>query len=305
MKKCILAALAALTILASCDGGTGGATDAVAFPNVKIPGIIEDPSARLAYATEHFWDAFASDSAYYKSVPEAEVEKQMGMFATLVQEPGANGEKAMTAMFRSFESAPWMYSNMCRLASRYFYDPNSPVRDESLYLPFVTLMAESPLTDDSMRTAYRWDASMCALNAPGTKAADFRFIDTEGRSRTLYSVKADALVLIFGNPDCKACEELMEQMSESPEVNSLLDSGRLKVLDIYIDEDIALWKSRIASYPAGWINGYDPDFVIRQDLLYNVRALPSIYLLGADKSVILKDTTGERLLGELNAGNSH
>ena len=52
-------------------------------------------------------------------------------------------------------------------------------------------------------------------------------------------------------------------------------------------------------YPEEWYNGFDPDYVIRTDQLYNVRAIPSLYLLDADKKVMLKDATTEKLFGVL------
>ena len=162
-------------------------------------------------------------------------------------------------------------------------------------------LSSSPLVKEDLRGGYAWDARLCALNLPGTKAADFRFIDTAGRTRTLHSVKAEYVLLVFGNPDCTACRELVESMSSVPEISALEASGRLKVVDIYIDQEIDLWKERMASYPKNWINGYDPDYVIRQDLIYDVRAVPSIYLLDKDKTVLLKDAP-ENVALEVLAG---
>ena len=105
--------------------------------------------------------------------------------------------------------------------------------------------------------------------------------------------------MIFGNPDCTACKDLMAQMNGAPGISARIADGSLKVVDIYIDEDIELWRSRMEAYPASWINGYDPTFTIRTDLSYNVRAVPSLYLLDAKKTVLLKDATPERVLGAL------
>ena len=52
-------------------------------------------------------------------------------------------------------------------------------------------------------------------------------------------------------------------------------------------------------YPKEWYNGFDPDLVIRNDKVYNVRAIPSLYLLASDKTVILKDADPERLFSIL------
>ena len=41
--------------------------------------------------------------------------------------------------------------------------------------------------------------------------------------------------------------------------------------------------------PAGWINGYDNGMVITEKRLYNLSAIPSLYLLDSQKRVLIKD----------------
>ena len=53
------------------------------------------------------------------------------------------------------------------------------------------------------------------------------------------------------------------------------------------------------SFHKEWINGYDPDFVIRTDRLYAVRAVPSLYLLDKKKNVLMKDALPEYVLNAL------
>jgi thiol-disulfide isomerase/thioredoxin len=112
----------------------------------------------------------------------------------------------------------------------------------------------------------------------------------------MHSIKADMLLLIFGNPDCTACKELLETMNAYHEFADLEASGKLKVTDIFIDRELDAWKAKAATYPKNWINGYDHNFKIREDLIYNVRAIPSLYLLDSSKRVILKDAPVEKVL---------
>jgi hypothetical protein len=272
-----------------------------------------DPLERAGYAAGHFWDRFtdttkvyACDSVTVNGVPMASVESQMGLFASLLGElPAGEGEKAVIRLYDKADAFARKYpetnvfDELGRLVRHYLYDPNSPVRNEDLYYYFVDRLGKSDLVDEGYRMGYAWDARMCSLNRVGTPAADFSFTDTRGRVRTLYGVKSEYTVLIFGNPGCKACGEIMEDMESTPEVAALIASGRLKVVDVYIDQDIDDWKAHIPEYPATWINGYDQDYTIRTDLIYNVRGIPSIYLLDAEKTVLLKDTTPERLLSAL------
>ena len=47
------------------------------------------------------------------------------------------------------------------------------------------------------------------------------------------------------------------------------------------------------------MNGYDASHIIREDILYCIRAIPSLYLLDADKRILLKDPPVERVLQAL------
>lgn len=285
------------------------------FPMAEVPTMFTEPEQRLAWLSEHFWDRYCDTSRLYlcdsltiNGVKAEEVEKQVGLFATMLQqEPLEAGQKAMARCFARLEAFQKahpegnVYKEVSALVARYFYDPNSPVRSEDLYLPFVSSLAVSPLTEETLRPGFVWDARNCALNRTGTTAADFVFVDTAGKKRSLHGIKARWLLLIFGNPDCNACQELLTQMEASPAVSELIRKGTLKVADIYIDEDLSLWKERMASYPKTWINGYDPTFTIRTDRLYAVRALPSLYLLDEEKKVLLKDALPEQVLGLLES----
>ena len=275
--------------------------------------MISEPAERMAWLGEHFWDRYTeTDKLYYcdsvtvNGVTLEELEKQVGLFVTLLEQGAPeSGEQAMLNLYARMEAFQQAHDGanllpeLVRLISLYVYDPNSPVRSEELYRPFAQALAGCPLISALERERYAREARLCALNRPGTRAADFRFVDTSGRLHTLYGLKADRLLLVFGNPDCHACKELQASLENSVELSAAIASGKLKVVDIYIDEDIDAWKAHIPEYPASWLNGYDPDFVIRTDLLYNVRALPSLYLLSEDKTVLLKDATPEQFFAAL------
>jgi hypothetical protein len=53
-------------------------------------------------------------------------------------------------------------------------------------------------------------------------------------------------------------------------------------------------------YPDRWYNGFDPDLAIRGESLYNVRAIPSLYLLDKEKVVLMKDAPEKKVFDYLN-----
>ena len=309
--------LITLFLLCACGPRSGKAvSDAPAkreFPAVEVPSMYTDPAERTLYATQHFWDrftdttqVFACDSLTVNGVGMEALESQMGLFSTLLRQmPLEAGRKAVSRLFARAESFERkfpesnLFEEMSRLTKYYLYDPNSPVRNEDLYLPYAEGLSRSDMIDENYRMGYQWEARACGLNCVGTPATDFTFTDTRGRARTLYGVKAEYTLLIFGNPGCHACQQLMKSMRETPEIAALIQAGRLQVVDVYIDQEIDDWKAHIPEYPTDWINGYDQDYVIRTDLLYNVRGIPSIYLLDASKTVLMKDAVEEDVLAAL------
>lgn len=312
--------MALFCLLTACGGGgkkpAAPATPATReFPMVEIPAMMEDPAERVRYATDRFWDAFTDTTRLYRcdsltvnGVPMESLEYQTGIFVTLLQqEDVAPALRAVERLYdridlfaRRYPSSN-VFDKMVSLTQKYLYDPNSPVRDEQLYLPFVQRLAASDLVEETQRQRYAWEASLTARNLPGTQAADFAFTDTQGRLRTLYGIRADQTLLVFGNPGCAACQDLMAQMEADPVVSDLVRRGSLKVVDVYIDEEVEDWMAHRAEYPSVWINGYDHLGKIRGELIYNVRAIPSLYLLDKDKKVMLKDAPTERVLAVLSS----
>ena len=89
---------------------------------------------------------------------------------------------------------------------------------------------------------------------------------------------------------------IINMLNQDPDISSLISEGRLSVLNIYIDEDLEAWRSYMPIYPENWYNGFDPDLVIRNESLYNVRDIPSLYLLDRNKAVLMKDVPEMKLM---------
>ena len=287
---------------------------ALPFPDVMPPEMLETPQDRAEYMAEHWWDKFADDSRAYpcdstlvSGVSRDVVEQKFANWVnvlSMVDYP--HTAKSVRRLYDKAlkcerkDTASNVFDTFRSLVEKYLYDPNSPMRNEDLYGPYADCLSRCEFIDEGNRKAYAYDAGMCALNRVGTKAADFRFEDKNGKVRRLYDIKADFIVLFFSNPGCVACKEIINALKGTPQIDSMISAGRIAVLNIYIDEDLEAWRSYMPIYPETWYNGFDPDFVIRGDVLYNVRAIPSLYLLDKDKNVMMKDAVTERVIDFLN-----
>lgn len=287
---------------------------ALPFPDVKAPAMMQDRQEIAEYMAEHWWDGltdpqrnFPCDSALVSGVKRGDVEQKFANWTVVLG--AVDYTHAVESVARLFDravacekkdTASNIFESMTDIVQKYLYDPNSPMRNEDFYGPYVERLSQCGLVEEGMRQAYAFDARMCALNRTGTKATDFRFSDCNGRIRRLYDIKADNMILFFSNPGCKACLDIINTLKSMPVVAEGIADGRLVVLNIYIDEDLKAWREYMPIYPDEWYNGYDPDYVIRTDVLYNVRAIPSLYLLDKDKKVIMKDAPEARLFDWLS-----
>lgn len=313
MNRRLTAAFAALTALLLAFSCGQRKTETAApqvrqFPMPSVPGVMSDPSERAEYIAAHFWDAFAdtatawkNDSLHIAGVRTEEMEQQLANFLfTLDNVPVKTAREDVEKFYAQILSfAPKdtsVFGRVVRLAQRYFYDPNSPLRNEDYYGALAAKLASCPLYGPEKQGVFAYEARMCSLNMTGTPAADFSWSDRNGRMHRLYDIKAEYTLLFFSNPGCEACKDIIEALSSNSNVASLIITGRLAVVNVYIDEDVAAWYAYMSFYPTSWYNGYDPNLVIREDVLYNIRAIPSLYLLDSQKRVILKDVPEERLL---------
>lgn len=322
MKRSILIILAAVALAAGCGPRNGRSTDPAAkaadmrdFPTVKTPDVYSENKDRQRFLAEHFWDRFFSeregmvcDSFTVYGVPTPVLEEAFSGYVAVLQSIDiATAKEDIGAFFDRIESAQRedigsnVYEVFGLLMDRYLYDPNSPFRNEDLYQPYVEKLSKSKLTSPDMAPAFANEARLCALNPIGSPAADFRFTDSNGVTRRLHDVNALHTLLLFSNPGCTACEDLVNSIKSIRNIDRKISMGRLAIVNVYIDDDLNAWRQHLPGFPRNWYNGYDTDHVIRRDLIYNIRGIPSLYILDKDKRVVMKDAPEENVLRFLDS----
>ena len=85
------------------------------------------------------------------------------------------------------------------------------------------------------------------------------------------------------------CEHIRTEIVASPLLSEMIRQGKLKVLALYPDEDLTAWRAHAPQMPSTWINAYDAGTYISKEGIYDLKAIPSMYLLDRDKRVLAKD----------------
>lgn len=260
------------------------------MPRVVVPANESITIAKYrAYLSDHYWDNF--DFGAGEKVAAYDTVDMCRAFAEYVSTcvDAENADTLMTRLMQRASASRPVLDYFAMLAERVLHDPNSTARNDEYYIPVLRVLVSSPLYDQYDRIAPEYDLSMALQNRPGHKANDFLYTVGSGRSARMYDIEADYLLLFINNPGCPMCREITDAITSSPMLNELTERGTLRVLAIYPDNDLDAWRDYAANIPSAWINAYDKGEVISAERLYDLKAIPALYLLDSEKRVMVKD----------------
>lgn len=257
------------------------------YPMPLIPAEITSQKESMQYALLNFWNRynFSDTTAHNTSIGE---NGFCTFLALLRRADSTTIDKAMKNFLKSGCRHDESCSKCDAFVRKYLDNPESTMRNDDLYLSYLRSRLRST-NNEALQRRIEFKIQLLEKNRPGAIATDFAYIDRTGKSGRMHSLNTPMLLLVFADPDCESCKTILPKMMG----DRLLQDKRVKVLVVYPDADSEMWKNRISRMPVGWIDAYSPDGEIADKLLYYLPAMPSLYLLDADKRVILKDASHE------------
>lgn len=276
-------------------------TSSVAVRELPLPAVppsLTLPEERAAYIIAHFWDGLDFRDTL-RSRNRAFMEQNFVNYLSLF--PHARQEALASpvgTLLKAAAADSLALSLVNDLAEQYLDDPASPMRNGEYYILFLEELLRLPgLSEyDRLRPAYLLETAR--KNRPGTTAADFAYTDRKGRRRTLHATRGKRLLLLFHDPACPHCSEVLDGLRGSAVIGRHVKSGALTVLAVCIGGDRELWDETKDTLPAEWAAAIDESGILEHGL-YSLPVLPAIYLLDGDKTVILKDPVPAELEARL------
>ncbi len=303
--------IALLLLLGSCHtkpGMTGKSepaqTDSAAvkvqdkFPFPAIPELLTSPDERRDYLLTHYWEQF--DFADTTLVNNRDVTEQGFVnFIALLNEGGVTKRLARESLENwcgGFMTEAHARKVLMRMADDYLYNPNSPFYNEALYRLYLEALLKKLPADDVRRSTFDFRLKLLKRNNVGQKATDFVYYLSDGSRHTLAAtpVKNDRLLLMFYDPECESCHEVLLQMAADTALAEAVRTGKLSVLAVYTEGNDAAWRKALPDMPEGWMVGTDRE-AVKTGALYDLKAMPSLYLLDGSKTVLLKDAAYEKI----------
>ena len=301
MKKDMrfLTILFLIVCIAGCSSNDNKKTEDVitvpsqtrSFKRVVPPVIMTNVQDQVDYVLNHYWDNFDFRDTMFCHLPDI-TEQAFVDFIVLF--PYVSPIKYSSAVKKMLDSAmvdAVMYNYFYKTGEHYLYDPNSEMRSDEYFIPFLEHVVSSSRVVEANKVRPKYLLDLAYKNRVGSKANDIIYTLNSGSTGNLYGITSQYVLLMFYNPDCKECRVTTEQLKNSTAVTAAVASGKLKVLALYPDENIEIWKKHLNSIPSSWINGYDKSLSVRNKEIYDLKAIPTLFLLDKDKIVLLKDSS--------------
>lgn len=269
------------------------------FPMPEIPGMITSEEEARNYLVAHFWDAFNFKDAQLlknKQVLAKGLANFVSLSANIPVEQKEVVRRGITTLCKGITGNPSQTDSLKYYVEEFLYNPNSPYYNEELYGFYLKSMMENFPANDPLVETYRFRLLLMGRNCPGRKAENFDYYLPDGTRQSLYSthVKGDYLILVFYDPECHSCHDIMTGMFADRSLASAVASGEVTVLAVYTEGDTEVWKRYLRGMPSDWIIGEDRRMV-KEKAVYDLKAMPTIYLLDKNRKVLLKDVPYVRI----------
>lgn len=258
------------------------------LPLPAIPVTLRTPHERAGYLLQHFWDEMDFQDTL-RSRNRDFIEQNTVNFISLW--PHADTTALIPALRNLLQRAVSDATAgrlLVETVEKYVYESDSPLFDENYYLLFLEEMLSADVLDKNEKTRFDHQRRMLCMNRAGTRAKDFGYMERSGKVRTLYETKGDLLLLLFYDPECWHCEEILRELRKNTYLLQLVKAKDLEVLAIYVEGDREIWDATQGAMPGEWNVGFDIDRILERGLYY-LPTMPGLYLLDRDKMVLLRN----------------
>lgn len=243
---------------------------------------------------DYFWDTYDFTDTVRLNSPEATENMLVDYLIRLPEQTEEKACESIRELVVKTKANGVVNHWFLQRLEHHLYESDSPLRNDNYYISVLEEALASGHLSGMMRVRPLHQLKMLQKNRVGVKAANVIFTLPTGKTRSLWGVPAKHTLLLFYNPDCMHCRKYIQELSESPVINTLLQhsegsSPRLSLVAVCAEGDIDVWKEYQACFPSTWISGYDAKKVLIEKDVYFLRSLPSVYLLGEDKQVLLKE----------------
>ena len=277
---------------AAANKGTlmGSVVATATYLNDPPQEVVSDRHLFQSYYIEHFFDNFAwNDPRIFNTIV---VEQKLKEICNMIyQYDNPEYDTFVVAALNQAKVNQTSYEYLFDALEHVLGSNISPYKVEHTYIAMLKDALAYPKLDENRKRRYTRELGFIDKNHAGDTVPDFRLVLANGDTTTFYDIESEYTLLYLQHPTCPTCHQVRNRMKGFDKLNRAIESGKLKVVMVYFEDDPKVWDNYIHSSEANpkYLQGWNFDQTIDDKDLFDTRTIPYMFLLDKDKVVIKKD----------------
>ena len=264
---------------------------ATLFAYPVAPDTIKTFENRVNYIVDNFW------GNYDLSKPIADLNAFNGAFRDYLGFLRYCHRTVAISSVRDFlfkaQTNKANFEKIAMLAEMGLYNVGAEYWSDEIYTEFLKAVIGNKQLKQDVRKYYAKQMERINRTQLGASLASVTYTDADGKKVSIADIEAD-MVMIFITLDSDADQSFQRvRWSTDVAINSILDSGKVKLLCLSPEKYSKEWAHNAKGYAQNWLVGACPELSVEGD--YDVRYTPSFIILDKDKNIIQKNVDLEAI----------
>ena len=264
---------------------------ATLFAYPVAPDTIKTFENRVNYIVDNFW------GNYDLSKPIADLNAFNGAFRDYLGFLRYCHRTVAISSVRDFlfkaQTNKANFEKIAMLAEMGLYNVGAEYWSDEIYTEFLKAVIGNKQLKQDVRKYYAKQMERINRTQLGASLASVTYTDADGKKVSIADIEAD-MVMIFITLDSDADQSFQRvRLSTDVAINSILDSGKMKLLCLSPEKYSKEWAHNAKGYAQNWLVGACPELSVEGD--YDVRYTPSFIILDKDKNIIQKNVDLEAI----------
>lgn len=263
------------------------------FEYIEVPVEIITLRDRSEYLLRNFWNPFDFSQT---SVGQLPLNHAFEVYVTPMRWASREvTQESIEKLIGKLKKNPSLLYQFTRAAEETLYGPNASIWIDEAYMPFIEALLKEKKIKELRKARYRDQLSALKNSIQGKALPKFEFITRTGE-KCVFSPAGKYTIIEFGHPDCDECRMTKLRLDSDVLLEPFFNEGKAQVFFIVPDANTDPdWRTLTEDYPESWNVGAGESL----EETIDIRTTPSLYLLSPDGSILLKNTSIDEIIYNL------